>query len=194
MFFDSKTGYYICPTCFILMDYRMAYDTAVDLNIMPKKIIIMTGSCYSLEELTNYFKNWCFYCTNRIGEKDAVLLKKGARICHSCISIDIDVVRSIIKCLSCQKYIHSQKEIFKVVGSETEVMCINCASKQKLEPKLIDSNGGKCVLCLNSKAQFYMTECMHLISCKGCEIILRQQKKCPLCRKESNYQVLEQAK
>ena len=32
-----------------------------------------------------------------------------------------------------------------------------------------------------------MAECRHLIACKGCEFVLRMNKKCPLCRAVSGY-------
>lgn len=40
----------------------------------------------------------------------------------------------------------------------------------------------------------YMIECRHLISCKDCEFILRMQKKCPLCRRFSDYADLKTTK
>ena len=65
-------------------------------------------------------------------------------------------------------------------------------SEFKLEEKvrehnLIDTNDGTCVICLTSEAHLFMKECKHLISCSECEFILRLQKKCPLCRKISDY-------
>ena len=61
--------------------------------------------------------------------------------------------------------------------------------EQKIKDKnLIDTNEGDCVLCLVEKAEIFMVNCKHLISCTGCEFMLRMNKKCPLCRAPSNYE------
>ncbi len=38
---------------------------------------------------------------------------KGARICISCISVNVSVMQFMIKCIVCEGYIHSGKEIFQ---------------------------------------------------------------------------------
>lgn len=58
-----------------------------------------------------YFKQWCFSCANRIGENDAFEMQKGARICSSCISVNVDVLANMIKCVLCDGYIRNEKEI-----------------------------------------------------------------------------------
>ena len=62
------------------------------------------------------------------------------------------------------------------------------------ENSLIDTNDGICVICLTSEAHLYMVQCKHLISCKDCEFILRLNKKCPLCRRVSEYSDLKETK
>lgn len=39
-----------------------------------------------------------------------------------------------------------------------------------------------------------MVECRHLIACKDCEFVLRMQKKCPLCRRHTDYCDLKEPK
>ena len=100
MFFDFQKEYYLCPKCMV-NDYRYQYQYAVQFDKVPKEVRIMTGSYYSFADLTNYFENWCFCCANRIGEQDAFLLKKGARICTSCVSSNVFIRKNMIHCIAC---------------------------------------------------------------------------------------------
>lgn len=39
----------------------------------------------------------------------------------------------MIKCISCQGYIHNLKEVYETYDNEIDVLCSYCASKQKEE-------------------------------------------------------------
>jgi hypothetical protein len=116
MFYDFKGSYYLCPRC-LARDYNHYYQQAVKLDQELDEVKLETGEEYPFQDLVHFFKQWCISCANRIGEADALEMRKGARICMSCVSLNIDNMVNMIKCLSCEGYVHTEKEIYKRVGS-----------------------------------------------------------------------------
>ena len=115
MFFDFIGSYYLCPKC-LLSDYRYHYQTAIKLGKLPKEVKIQTGKSYPFQDLVNFFKNWCYCCANRIGEEDGFEMKKGARICPSCVATNVEIMSNMVQCITCEGFIHNQKEIFQIMG------------------------------------------------------------------------------
>ena len=115
MFYDALGNYYLCPKC-IGRDYRYNYQEGLKTGKFPKQIRIQTGNFYDYEELVTFFKQWCFCCASRIGELNAFEMKKGARICLSCISTNLDMMPFILLCLSCEGHIHNRGEVYQVLG------------------------------------------------------------------------------
>ena len=87
--------------------------------------------------------------------------------------------------------LHSQsekkKELREQEDRRREEALLALLSPVQVEFEFRNVNEGVCVICLSEKAEFMMAECRHLIACKGCEFVLRMNKKCPLCRAVSGY-------
>ena len=115
MFYDFKGNFYICPRC-LVKDYNYYYQLTINSNKKPKEVKLQTKFVYPYQDLVTFFKQWCFCCASRIGDNDAFEMKKGARICSSCVSANVDVMKNIIKCVLCEGYIRNEKEIYELIG------------------------------------------------------------------------------
>ena len=116
MFYEFKGGHYLCPRC-LVRDYNYYYQKANTLNENLDDVKLQTGNFHPYQDLVTYCKQWCFSCANRIGENDAFEMRKGARICASCVSMNISNMVNMVKCIACEGFIHNSSEVFEVLGS-----------------------------------------------------------------------------
>ena len=114
MFYDFKGNYYLCPRC-LVKDYNFYYQRALKSSNKDIDAKLDTGSIYPYQDLVEYFKQWCFCCANRIGQQDAFQMVKGARICVSCVSVNVDIMQYMIECIVCGGFVNTEKEIEKTL-------------------------------------------------------------------------------